>query len=866
MLHLSNCLGVAKSHHVSGDGTIRPRTLGCETIGCVVADRGRETTGGDSAGTAGMGQCCAANRHRGLIVRCAVLSCVAVSALGVPGAGAQSDQSVPTLNLYGSPGLLDMPDARMSPDGSFNLWAAGTGFTQRYGFSFQVLPWLEGAFRDIGTKNLYDAENVFEGGTYYDRSFGLRIRLQDETGGWPAITVGANDLIGTGLEGAEYLVATKHLWNIDATLGMGWGRLAGTAMFENPLALVFSSFASRAAPTGLVSSSGLPDLSQLFHGPSASLFGGMAWQTPIQGLTLLGEYSSDTYRIESEQHVFRPATQVNVGVSYQVTPAIQAGAAFMYGRTPMLRLAATLDPAHEPYDRRMGTNPLPATMRSEDEIERIARENLQASEPEVEKYVAHGDTLIANIRSVPADCAHYAQLIDAAHDNGFLEVVVTDLNDPKIPARHCATADAARFAQQQIATLTSWSYPRADTAVTEKSRDAAVRLAAAQSLRIEAIAIHDTQVDVAFSNFHYRTEEEAYGRLVRVLMATMPDDIETFRIISLVDGIPTRELVLPRSSLERTIAANGGGTEILADSRTEQTDLVPTRISPPLVHYPNYDWSIRPVYNQSLFDPNEPYLYQLLAGFDGGVNVTPQFRIEGEAQVNIVSNFNQLLPSNSQLPHVRSDQDLYYEYGKNGIAELQASYATTVAPGVYALARGGILESMFDGIGGEVLWRPDGERWALGGTLYEAWQRGFDRLFDLLPYHVLTGHVSVYYQSPWYGLDFELDAGRYLAGDSGATFTIMRRFETGVEIGAFATLTNVPFSQFGEGAFDKGFIIRIPMDFMVPLDSQSELDTELRPVTRDGGQMLEPEMVLYDELRRTDYGEFVENADALVHP
>jgi hypothetical protein len=349
-------------------------------------------------------------------------------------------------------------------------------------------------------------------------------------------------------------------------------------------------------------------------------------------------------------------------------------------------------------------------------------------------------------------------------------------------------------------------------------------------------------------------------------MATMPAEIETFRIISLVDGIPTRELVLPRSSLERTITASGGGTEILADARTGQTDIPAAQISPLVAHYPNYDWSIRPVYNQSLFDPNQPYLYQLLGGLNGGVNVTPQFRVEGEAQVNIVSDFNQLLPSDSQLPHVRSDQNLYYEHGKNGIAELQASYTATVAQGVYALARGGIFESMFDGVGGEVLWRPDGERWALSATLYEAWQRGFDRLLDLQPYHVTTGHVSLYYQSPWYGLDFEVDAGRYLASDTGATLTIMRRFETGVEIGAFATFTNVPFSQFGEGAFDKGFIIRIPMDFMVPLDSQSEFDMNLRPVTRDGGQMLQPEMELYDELRRTDYGELVENEDALVHP
>jgi hypothetical protein len=474
--------------------------------------------------------------------------------------------------------------------------------------------------------------------------------------------------------------------------------------------------------------------------------------------------------------------------------------------------------------------------------------------------------LMAYLKGRPGDCSRYAQMIDAAHDNGFASVTIVDADDPGTPARHCSTRDSVRFAQQQLTLLTSWPEEATESAAAAKARDLAVQLAAAQGLEIDALAIHDTQVDVAFTNARYRTEPEAYGRLARVLMATMPPEVETFRIISLAQGVPTRELVLPRSSLERTISDEGGGSEILADAQTGETSVAPSRVSRPLVRYPVYDWSIRPVYNQSFFDPNRPYLYQLLAAFGGGVNFTPQLRLEGELQANIASDFGELLPSDSLLPHVRSDQDLYYKYGRNGIAELQGSYTATAAPGVYALARGGILESMFAGAGGEVLWRPDTERWALGATLYEVWQRGFDRLFDLQPYHVLTGHVSLYYQSPWYGLDLQVDAGRYLAGDTGATFTISRRFQTGVEIGAFATFTNVSSSQFGEGAFDKGFIIRIPMDFMVPLDSQSEFDMNLRPVTRDGGQMLQPEQLLYDELRRTDYGELLDNADEIVHP
>ena len=174
---------------------------------------------------------------------------------------------------------------------------------------------------------------------------------------------------------------------------------------------------------------------------------------------------------------------------------------------------------------------------------------------------------------------------------------------------------------------------------------------------------------------------------------------------------------------------------------------------------------------------------------------------------------------------------------------------------------------MFAGAGGEVLWRPDKSRWALGGTLYEVWQRGFDRLFDLQPYHVLTGHASIYYESPWYDLDFKLDAGRYLAGDTGATMTISRRFDTGMEIGLFATFTNVPFSQFGEGSFDKGIRHPHPAGLYGAPEQPVELRHESAPLSRaTAGQMLEPEQVLYDAIRRTSYGDYIANVDQIPSP
>jgi hypothetical protein len=120
---------------------------------------------------------------------------------------------------------------------------------------------------------------------------------------------------------------------------------------------------------------------------------------------------------------------------------------------------------------------------------------------------------------------------------------------------------------------------------------------------------------------------------------------------------------------------------------------------------------------------------------------------------------------------------------------------------------------------------------------------------------VLTGHVSLYVETPWDGLTTTLRAGRYLAGDYGATFEIDRRFDSGFVVGAWATFTNVPFSQFGEGSFDKGIKLIIPLEWALPFGTTSKYELDLRPLQRDGGQPLNNDAELYDMTQTSSYGD-----------
>ena len=159
------------------------------------------------------------------------------------------------------------------------------------------------------------------------------------------------------------------------------------------------------------------------------------------------------------------------------------------------------------------------------------------------------------------------------------------------------------------------------------------------------------------------------------------------------------------------------------------------------------------------------------------LELTPGLSIRTDLTANLWNDYTFDRAADSVLPHVRTDLLQYIKHGGNyGISSLEVDYQTRLARDVFAEVKAGYLEDMFMGAGGDVLWRPENSRFTFGADIYQVWKRDFNRLFGTQDYQILTGHVSVYYHSPWYGVNFNIHAGRYLAGDYGATFELTRRF------------------------------------------------------------------------------------------
>ncbi len=684
------------------------------------------------------------------------------------------------LNLYGLPGGIDTPSAEVMPDGTLAAHISRSELARKQGLSFQFAPRGAAALR-YGRAEGYDLKR----GYLWDRSFDIRWQVIGEDGWRPAIAVGLQDFIGTGVYGAEYVVATKTLTpRLRASIGLGWGRLASSGSIGTP-------FGER--PKLDIGEGGKLTTDQWFKGPVAP-FASVSWQASDHW-RLIAEYSGDDYArdIEEGRKVGKDwedfSTRLNFGAQYVSEAGYSFGVHVLGGKVIGAQLAIALDPRKAPFPS--GLEPAGAP-----------------------------------VRPRPAPAA-----------------------DPEGWSGAWAADPSAQPAIQQ----------------------ALAGALAGEGQMLESMALSPTRAEVRIRNNRYTQRAEAVGRTARLMTRALPPSVETFVITLSENGLPVSSVTLKRSDIEAQ--ENAASAHIGALALIDNVDPAPQGLVPTPGLFPRLTWRLGPYVSTSNFDPEQPLRYEAGLEASARYEVLPGLVLAGTIRQRAFGNNDQRPPSrrdsslppytvdeynamsdaelqaeNLGVPRVRTDGRMYTGHGSPRIPELTVNWYAHPAERIYTRVTAGLLETSFGGVSAEVLWYPSDSRLALGAEVARVRKRDFEKPFSFRDYETTTGHVSAYYDFGG-GYTGKLHLGRYLAEDWGATVEVERRFANGWVVGAYATKTDMPENQFGEGSFDKGITLSLPLSWAAGTPSLRAVDANLRSLARDGGARLSVKGRLYDTVR-----------------
>lgn len=365
----------------------------------------------------------------------------------------------------------------------------------------------------------------------------------------------------------------------------------------------------------------------------------------------------------------------------------------------------------------------------------------------------------------------------------------------------------------------------------------------------------------------YRSLPEAELRASRILHNHLPADITQFKFRWLQAGLYLREDTLPRDPLPHEPFIATAPTQFVEQDYRQSVysrGMSPARAEREggTVLYGDpwrgFSYALTPELKQNYGGP-DGYLYALSLRLGSRLWTDAHGFLSGAVTYNLIGNFeNYEYLEPSGLPRVRSYIGEYLQQADLALSNLQYTRTVRLANNWFAMGYGGLLETMYAGVGFEVLYRPFNSPVAVGLDVNWVKQRGFDVLFDFRDYDTVTGHLTYYWETGFKHILAKLSAGRYLAKDWGVTLDLSRRFESGIRVGLWATFTNAG-EAYGEGSFDKGLYIEFPWDVFFTESSRNHFTLTWDPLTRDGGARLHREYTLYEMTGDRDLGAYWHN-------
>lgn len=376
---------------------------------------------------------------------------------------------------------------------------------------------------------------------------------------------------------------------------------------------------------------------------------------------------------------------------------------------------------------------------------------------------------------------------------------------------------------------------------------------------------NDESITVVGSQSKYRNREIAHEKAAMILVNT-GSGATTYHLVEQQANQTTVQTDIDAEAYRRV-----ANQEYIGANVSETTKRVnPESARGMLLADTSKPWSVsvNPNLQQSIGGSEDFYLFNI--GINAGASywLTDNIEFGGGVYINLYDNYDKFKydvpPDGTDLKRVRTLVRQYISDNTVRVNNLQLTAFDKFGDSFYIQAYGGYLETMFAGVGGEILYRPLNSNWAFGLDMNYVAQRDPNSELGIFTEEVHydpvtnryyrvqtgtpTGHFTTYYRPTWRWFDdllIKASIGRYLAEDEGITLDVSKQFDSGIIAGAYMAKTNLSAEEFGEGSFNKGFYISIPFDIFTIKPSSSRAMIGWTPLSRDGGQMLSRKYSLY---------------------
>lgn len=417
--------------------------------------------------------------------------------------------------------------------------------------------------------------------------------------------------------------------------------------------------------------------------------------------------------------------------------------------------------------------------------------------------------------------------------------------------------------------------PRASLQEWQDNRAHPLQLAEAlrqQGFRNIRMSLEGTTLRVGLAQGRILRVGRAVGRAVRTITLGGPTGLERIEITYVAAEMPLlsyqfRDVYglelyfagkLPLRTLRNSMAVfpsdpayydEIGREDLLAFDETPEESLNSAREESRMMAIRTEDavgsgFNWNPVlFDTYLNDPSGAFRYDIYTKLRGSRRLAEGLYLGGSVTASLYENISGVKQkSNSLLPHVRSDLAEYKSGSRVRMESLLLNQYLKPGRELYARVSGGYYEDMFAGVGGQVLYWPEGQNWAVDVAIDALRQRSSETPFGFREYDTITAIGSLHYRLPELGVTATARVGRFLAKDNGVRFELSRRFRSGIEFGVWYTVTDgnditTPGSP-ASPYHDKGFFFSIPIAGLLTRDTRTTAGFSLSPWTRDVGQMV----------------------------